>query len=169
MKRGKVLKSKLRRARWRLKQALQSRSTTRARKRQARRTVSFWEDKLTRFRKNRRLAKLSGRRWGGSRQVTNEIIRIVDGRAPITSRKRWELFGNPGSDHYRGNKSADAVDFGIDSAFWLAEEIARKLGGSWDGDYDSFTVVRGNKQFRVQLIAGTHGTGPHLHTGVARI
>lgn len=107
--------------------------------------------------------------WAGSRGVTNEVIRIVNGRAPITSRKRWELFNNPSSDHYMLNRTADAVDFGTASNYELANEIARKLGGSWSGDYDSFIITRKGKQFRVQIIAGTHGTGPHLHVGVRRV
>lgn len=114
------------------------------------------------------LIGLTDRRWGGSRAVTNEIIRIVKGRAPVTSRKRVETFGNPGSDHHVLQRTADAVDFGIANAYDLAREIARKLGGSWDGDYDSFTIVRKGKSYRVQQIAGTHGTGPHLHCGVRR-
>jgi hypothetical protein len=106
--------------------------------------------------------------WGGSRGVTNEIIRIVGGRAPVTSRKRVETFGNPGSDHHVSQRTADAVDFGIANAYNLAREIARKLGGTWNGDYDSFTIVRKGKTFRVQGIAAVHGTGPHLHYGVRR-
>lgn len=115
----------------------------------------------------------SNNRWGGSRRITNEIIGIVGARARVTSRKRWELFGNPGSDHYRGNLTADAVDFGIATAYSLAREIAKKLGGEWSGDYDSFTVSRRHRgqdrNYRVQIIAGTHGTGPHLHVGVKRV
>jgi hypothetical protein len=108
--------------------------------------------------------------WGGSRQVTNEVVRIVAGRAPITSRKRWETFGNPMSDHYMGNETADAVDFGIAEAHWLKNEISRKLGGpSLLADYGSFAIRRNGRTFRVQMIAGTHGTGPHLHVGVRRL
>ena len=52
--------------------------------------------------------RISDRLWGGSRAVTNEIIHIVGDRAEVTSRKRWELFGNPNSDHYVGKRNADA-------------------------------------------------------------
>jgi len=76
---------------------------------------------------------------------------------------------NPGSDHSGRNLNADAVDFGIASAYSLGSEIARKLGGSWSTDYQSFNVRRNGRTYRVQIIAGTHGTGPHLHCGVARI
>lgn len=114
-------------------------------------------------------------RWGGSRAVTNEVIDIVGDRAEVTSRKRpwWHRLSraNSGSDHNGANKTADAVDFGIAEAYDLAREIADKLGapGEWTGDYDSFEVVRDGVRYRVQMIAGDHGTGPHLHVGVRRI
>jgi hypothetical protein len=120
--------------------------------------------------RQRQIKARENAQWGGARQVTNEIIGIVNGRAPVTSRKRWELFGNPSSDHYRGNKDADAVDFGIAEAHWLKNEISRRLGGPSElADGGTFVIVRGGKTFRVQIIAGTHGTGPHLHVGVKRI
>lgn len=107
--------------------------------------------------------------WAGSRAVTNEIISIVNGRAPITSRKRNVTLGNPSSDHYVGNKTADAVDFGTANNHALKNEISRKLGGpSSLPDYGSFYITRNGHRYRVQGIAGTHGTGPHLHFGVRR-
>lgn len=106
--------------------------------------------------------------WGGSRQVTEEVIRIVGGRAPVTSRKRTSTLGNPSSDHYTGNTTADAVDFGIGNAHSLADEIGRRLGIGNITDYASYYISRNGLRFRVQIIASTHGTGPHLHVGVRR-
>lgn len=107
--------------------------------------------------------------WGGARTVTNEITGIVAGRAPITSRKRMATFGNPGSDHHVSQKHADAVDFGVAEAHSLKNEISRRLGGpSPLADYGSFNVRRNGRTYRVQIIAGTHGTGPHLHCGARR-
>jgi hypothetical protein len=101
--------------------------------------------------------------------VTNEVVRIVNGRASITSRKRWETFGNPSSDHYMRNLFADAVDFATVENHGLKNEIARRLGGPHQvDDYENFFIHRKGKRFRVQIIAGTHGTGPHLHVGVSR-
>jgi hypothetical protein len=132
----------------------------------ARRKLEQAEQRLARVREAKREASL----WGGSRQVTNEIIRIVNGRAQVTSRKRTETFGNPGSDHHVSQTTADAVDFAIAEAHWLKNEISRRLGGPGDlPDYASFNVRRGVRTYRVQLIAGTHGTGPHLHVGVRRV
>jgi len=112
--------------------------------------------------------------FGGSRAVTDEVIRIVDGRAPVTSRKRAAnhplSIGNPGSDHSGQNTLADAVDFGIAEAHSLKNEISRKLGGPAQlADFGSFTTRRNGQSYRVQIIAGTHGTGPHLHVGVKRV
>lgn len=110
--------------------------------------------------------------YGGSRGVINEVIRIVGDRAPITSRKRPANHplsrANPSSDHNEANRTADAVDFGIANAYDLAREIAARLGGKWTKDYESFVIRRNGKRYRVQIIAGTHGTGPHLHVGVRR-
>jgi hypothetical protein len=107
--------------------------------------------------------------WGGSRGVTDEVVRIVGERAPITSRKRTATFGNPGSDHHVSQVSADAVDFGIANAHWLKNEISRRLGGpSTLADFGNFFITRKGRRYRVQIIAGTHGTGPHLHVGVRR-
>ena len=109
------------------------------------------------------------RLWGGCRQITNEAIRFVGDRAPVTSRKRWPTFGNPGSDHHRSQLHADAVDFGIGEAHTLADRLAKHLGGPSDiVDFQHFVVRRHGVSYRVQIIAGTHGTGPHLHVGVRR-
>lgn len=108
--------------------------------------------------------------WGGSRTVTNEVISIVrdvNSGIPITSRKR--SWGSWGSDHNVAQARADAVDFGTANNHWLKNKISRSLGGPVQlRDYGSFHITRNGKRFRVQIIAGTHGTGPHLHVGVRR-
>ncbi len=107
--------------------------------------------------------------WAGSRYFTNRVIEIVGRRADVTSRKRaFVLLGNRGSDHWVGNATADAVDLGIAEAHGLADEISRELGGPRDiADFQHFTLrnPQNGKTYRAQLIAGTHGTGPHLHNG----
>lgn len=126
--------------------------------------------------RNSRRRKLSNRRWGGSRFFTNRAIEHVDkirSRPRITSRKRWGLFGNPGSDHFIGNRNADAVDFALIDDHAAATSLARHLG--WRGkqaefpDFGTWTSTRNGRRYQHQLIAGTHGTGPHLHYGVHRI
>jgi hypothetical protein len=105
--------------------------------------------------------------WGGCRGITDEIISIVSGRAYVTSRKRTETFGNPDSDHHVSQVWADAVDFGIVNAYALRDEVMRRLGVTGPiSDYGHYYIYRDGKRYRIQPIAGTHGTGPHLHFGV---
>lgn len=110
--------------------------------------------------------------WAYSRGVTNRVIDIVREIHPnvrITSRKRWETFGNPDSDHHRLRLTADAVDFNLREAHETADKISRRLGGPWNiQDYERFNIVHNGRTYRIQIIAGTHGTGPHLHVGVKR-
>jgi hypothetical protein len=90
----------------------------------------------------------------------------------VTSRKRVATFGNPGSDHHVSQLTADAVDFGIAEAHTLADELAAHLGGPSDIVDDQRFNVRNPQNgglYRLQLIAGTHGTGPHLHLGARRV
>lgn len=127
-------------------------------------------------RRNSRRRRLSNRMWGGSRFFTNRAIEHVDkirSRPRITSRKRVSPFGNARSDHYVGNWAADAVDFALIDDHDAATSLARHLG--WRGtqptfpDYATWTSTRDGKRFQHQLIAGDHGTGPHLHYGVHRV
>ncbi len=109
--------------------------------------------------------------WGGCRYVTDEVVRIVasNGGYPVTSRKRTETFGNPSSDHHVSNSRADAVDFGTANNYGLAQTIRSRLSGGTHREYETFTIRRDGHTFRGQLIAGTHGTGPHLHFGCQRV
>jgi hypothetical protein len=175
MKLGDRLKAKLARALRRYRFAKhRPKRFSKAEIARRRHRVTKWTKALSYLRKvqARRRSARAGRAWGGSRAVTNEIIRHMEKIRPgvvVTSRKRWETFGNPSSDHYMGNKTADAVDFALANDYGAARQLAARMGGSWGQDYGSFHVKRNGKWFRVQLIAGTHGTGPHLHAGVAAL
>lgn len=124
-----------------------------------------------------RRRELSDKFWAGSRYFTNRAIEHIDGirnRPAINSRKRLTAFGNPRSDHWVANKTADAVDFGLVSDSHAATRLAKRFGWSGSGTFPSFgTFVAENKQngklYRIQIIWTTHGTGPHLHFGVKRI
>lgn len=107
--------------------------------------------------------------WGGGRALVAELVRPVVARKgiAITSQKRWETYGNPGSDHYKGNRTAYAEDYATASNYALAQEIRTALEpGAIHVDYQTFIVEFRGHRFAVQIIAGTHGTGPHLHVGV---
>jgi hypothetical protein len=96
--------------------------------------------------------------------------------APVTSRKRWDTFGNPSSDHYWGNRDADAADGGRAEAYEIGRSVGEKItaaaqSGSvgysgYADDFKAYYVEFAGERFRVQIIARTHGTGPHIHTGV---
>lgn len=95
---------------------------------------------------------------------------------PVTSRKRWETYGNPSSDHYYGNRDADAADGGVANAFWLHAEITRKfvsegmpLNAPLSDYVERYCTTPNLRRFRVQCIAETHGTGPHYHSGVRHV
>lgn len=125
------------------------------------------------------------KRWAYCRGVTNRIIDIVvDIKHPtwgfararayrlwvVSSRKRWITFGNPGSDHYAGNRNADAVDFRLVDDYETRDRVMRRLGVTGPiNDYGSYMVRHNRMSFRVQPIAQQHGTGPHLHMGVKRL
>jgi hypothetical protein len=114
--------------------------------------------------------------WAGSRYFTNLAIEHIDGirdRPAINSRKRLTTLGNPASDHFVGNVTADAVDFNLVNDQRAATRLAKRFGWRGAGEFPSFgtftaTNPRGRK-YRIQIIWTTHGTGPHLHFGVKRI
>lgn len=107
--------------------------------------------------------------WGGAEDIlVNEVVPVARrAGVGVTSGKRWATFGNPGSDHYKGNTTASARDFGTTNNYGLRDKIMRELGV--DGpirDYGHYYIQRAGRTFRVQPIAGTHGTGGHLHLGI---
>ena len=118
--------------------------------------------------------------WGGAMSVAERIIAPVYARhgIPVTSRKRPASdplsISNPSSDHNEANTTAYALDAGTANNFTLAKEVVAELTaaadqvieGTWAADYDSISLRFGPTTMRVQIIAGTHGTGPHLHVGL---
>jgi hypothetical protein len=107
--------------------------------------------------------------WGGCRGVTDKAIAIVGGRYTVSSRKRWQTFGNPSSAHFMGNRRKDAVDWRTANNQRLMDEVANGIGGPSNvRDYQFFNVRHNGMEFQCQMIAVTHGTGPHLHLGVER-
>ena len=114
--------------------------------------------------------------WGGSESIlVNEVIPLVAkyrGAGKEGSGKRTETYGNPGSDHHTSQTTASARDFYLVNDYAMAGLIFAKLTGrpasEWGGDYSAFYITRAGRSYRVQAIAGTHGTGPHLHIGIRR-
>lgn len=119
----------------------------------------------------------SDRFWAGSRYFTNRAIEHIDAikdpNPAVTSRKRLTAFGNPSSDHWVANVTADAVDFGLVNDQRAATRVAKALGWAGTGEFPSFGRFwrkhpTNGQWYRIQIIWTTHGTGPHLHVGVRR-
>jgi len=109
--------------------------------------------------------------WGGTKPIIQrEVVPVIEKAGlPITSRKRW--WGSWGSDHNRRQLRAYAIDVGTANNHKLKNRIYRRLTKRSRGsiaDYAPFYIRRHGRTYRVQLIAGTHGTGPHLHIGIKR-
>lgn len=125
----------------------------------------------------RRIAReVRKRAWGGSKWIVAREVRPIVKRHGIrrTSGKRSETFGNPSSDHFVGNPFSYAEDYATANNQALAQEIRSKLDGGRHRDYESFYIKRRHRTgkaetYRVQIIAATHGTGPHLHVGIRRV
>lgn len=133
---------------------------------------------IRRLRKQRR--KLVADRFkykGATAIIKYEVIPILHAAGvPVTSRKRWETFGNPSSDHWKGNKDADAVDGGTfveNDELGSAIVTALKQRKSTMTAFAEFTIDRSHtgsaETYRVQVITEEHGTGPHIHIGVKRV
>lgn len=110
--------------------------------------------------------------WGGGKKIMREEVYPIMKRQGIesSSGKRRELFGNPSSDHFFLNLLAFAKDWKTVNNQVLAQTVRSKLIGndSPHVDYENFYFYRWGRKFRGQIIAGTHGTGPHLHVGIKR-
>jgi hypothetical protein len=119
----------------------------------------------------------SDRKYAGARYVTNRINDLAKEHRPgtrVTSRKRPTLLGNIASDHNLFNRTADAIDHALVNDHGFKRIVVRDLtNGSVNDIADFGTITVRNPQngrdYRVQLIAGTHGTGPHHHSGAKLI
>lgn len=116
-------------------------------------------------------------RPGGAYEGTTRIVRDLaklSGLQTSSGKRDTKLTasGNP-SDHWVGSKNANARDLiGTgDEMRQGASRIARQLGipkFSYGNDYN-VTKRIGGGTFRFQLITSPHGSGPHVHIGVARV
>jgi peptidoglycan hydrolase-like protein with peptidoglycan-binding domain len=120
----------------------------------------------------------SGGGWGGSEKVANAAKSIAASMGiPVTSQKRnladtIRVGSSTSSDHYTGNKTAFAVDFGVAGARGdqLARAIAKKYGIP-QGNIGTFNghVVRINgANYRLQLLWRVAGHFDHVHLGIRR-
>lgn len=120
----------------------------------------------------------AGGAWGGSQGVTNAATAIAASMGiPLTSIKRnladtIRVGSNTGSDHYTGNTTAYAADFGVSGsrAETLARAIASKYGipVSNIGTFNSTYKVINGVTYKLQLLWRVAGHYDHVHLGVRR-
>jgi peptidoglycan hydrolase-like protein with peptidoglycan-binding domain len=121
----------------------------------------------------------AGGGWGGSANVANAAKRIAASMGiPITSQKRnlaqtIAAGSSTASDHYTGNKTAFAVDFGVAGARGdqLARAIARKYGIPLSniGTFNGHIIRVGGANYRLQLLWRVADHFDHVHLGIRRV
>ncbi|HZI14036.1 MAG TPA: peptidoglycan-binding domain-containing protein, partial [Myxococcus sp.] len=120
----------------------------------------------------------AGGGWGGSRNVANAAKSIAASMGiPVTSEKRnlaqtQAAGSSTSSDHYTGNKTAYAVDFGVAGARGdqLARAIAKKYGIPLSniGTYNGHNIRVDGQNYRLQLLWRVEGHFDHVHLGIRR-
>jgi peptidoglycan hydrolase-like protein with peptidoglycan-binding domain len=120
----------------------------------------------------------AGRGWGGSEGVADAAKAIARQMGtPVTSQKRdlaatRRVGSSTRSDHYTGNTSAYAVDFGVSGQRGdaLARAIAKRYGipeGNI-GTYNRHIINVDGKKYSLQLLWKVKGHYDHVHLGIHR-
>ncbi len=117
--------------------------------------------------------------WGGSERVMDNAKALARSMGiPVTSEKRTladtqRVGSSTASDHFDGNKSAFATDFGVSGAKGdqLAAKIAKAYGlpASDIGTFNTRTIQVGDRQYRLQLLWKVAGHFDHVHLGIKRV
>lgn len=121
----------------------------------------------------------AGRGWGGSEGVA-DAAKVISRQmgVPVTSQKRdlaatRRVGSTTRSDHYTGNTSAYAVDFGVKGKRGdaLAQAIARRYGipASNIGTYNRHIIEVDGKKYSLQLLWKVKGHYDHVHLGIHRV
>lgn len=127
--------------------------------------------------RRRKLRKDRFKMKGATAIIKYEVVPVlVAAGVPVTSRKRWNPFGNLSSDHFFGNRDADAVDGGtFNNNDELGSEVVTALKNrrSSMSGFIEFEIKRSHtgseETYRIQVITAQHGTGPHIHAGAKRV
>lgn len=120
----------------------------------------------------------AGQGWGGSQGVANTAKRLAARMGvPVTSQKRSladtvRVGSSTTSDHYVGNRTAFAVDFGVSGRRGeaLARSIARAYGIPMSnlGTFNGSNIRVDGRTYRVQLLWRVPGHFQHVHVGIRR-
>jgi peptidoglycan hydrolase-like protein with peptidoglycan-binding domain len=120
----------------------------------------------------------AGGGWGGSQGVANTAKRIAAAMgAPVTSQKRnladtIRVGSSTASDHYTGNTTAFAVDFGVSGS--RGDELARRIAKAYGvstgliGTFNSAYINVKGVRYRVQILWRVAGHFDHVHVGIRR-
>ena len=117
-----------------------------------------------------------GKGWGGSEGVADAAIAIAASMSvPVTSQKRdladtIRVGSTTGSDHYTGNTTAFATDFGVSGSRGdeLASAIAAKYGIPQNaiGSFERTTIQVSDRRYSLQLLWRVDGHYDHVHLGI---
>ncbi len=120
----------------------------------------------------------AGGGWGGSKNVANAAKGIAASMGiPVTSEKRnlqqtIAVGSTTASDHYTGNTTAYAVDFGVAGSRGdqLARSIAKKYGIPLSniGTFNRHTIRVDGQNYSLQLLWRVEGHFDHVHLGIRR-
>ena len=146
--------------------------------RQAEKRLAHFKKVVKRLKRQRDRQVRAGKGWGGSEGVADNAKRIA-GRMgiPITSQKRTladtiRVGSSTSSDHYTGNTTAFAVDFGVagSAGTTLARRIAKVYGipTSNIGTFNFAYIRASGRTYRVQLLWQVSGHYDHVHLGIRR-
>lgn len=134
--------------------------------------------KYDRLEKKLSSAVQAGKGWGGSEGVADTAKRIARRMGiPVTSQKRnyaqtIAVGSSTSSDHYTGNTTAFAVDFGVSGSrgTTLARRIcsAYKISTGLIGTFNGQIIRASGKSYRIQLLWQVAGHYDHVHIGIRR-
>jgi peptidoglycan hydrolase-like protein with peptidoglycan-binding domain len=120
----------------------------------------------------------AGGGWGGSQNVVNAAKRIAGQLGiPVTSQKRSladtiRVGSSTASDHFTGNSTAFATDFGVSGSRGdrFARAVAKKYGIPQGniGTFNRHIINVGGKRYSLQLLWRVEGHFDHVHLGVRR-
>lgn len=120
----------------------------------------------------------AGKGWGGSQGVADAAKRIARRMGlPVTSQKRTlaqtiAVGSSTASDHYVGNTTAFAVDFGVSGS--RGDVFAKKLAHAYRiptsaiGTFNGYYIRVDGLRFRIQLLWRVSGHYDHVHIGIRR-
>jgi len=119
-----------------------------------------------------------GKGWGGSEGVADAAKAIAASMGvPVTSQKRnladtLRVGSSTGSDHYTGNTTAFATDFGVSGSLAVGDQLAKAIATKYSipqsaiGTFYRYTIQVGDRRYSLQLLWRVEGHYDHVHLGI---